>query len=1164
MVAVWSGDPQSALTALDAARRLYAQFGDYPLGEQHVLAQRASALSEMGLYDDAMAALDTALVLARLHGMGDQEAENHRLLGSIFADLGDHRRAFSTTKTPRTTARRWDWIQSWAISPDSPPSRIDPWAPLTVPSESGEAALAAHRASGEPIEELDDLLVIADVRQRMGHTEDQEAALRSARLISEQLGAGSARTTVALAEARHAEAAGAHRRVLAAAGRARDASLEADYRTRTEIHGLTARAYAGLGRLDSAAVEGLAAVRALDRVRNDLQSSALRGSLGSASAQLYGDVVLILLQDGRSEEAFAVADGARSRELLHRLSMFAAPPDEDPSFADPVVVSQDLAAAELLLRRIEALLAQLRDLESTPPEERGPGSAATSGEVLLRIQRLRDEYEALMIRTAGLRDRSVDLFGGRSADGARVRAALAPDEALLHYTVTRDQLILFVARRSAIATVSVPIAAGDLASRIRLVRALMGSREAMADLGLPAAKALHELLVGSAADTGLLEGADRLVIVPHGVIEQLPFALLHDPATGRFLIEDYVLSYVPSASAIPALRDERRTPRESLLVSGFAPFPDQLPGTEREAIVAQQAASEGRLYREHEATEAAVRRALAEGGVVHIASHGVLNARNPLFSRIELAPGSGTASDDDGRLEVHEVLAMDVRSPLVVLSGCETALAEDWSGNPLRPAGVATLSQAFLQAGAMNVLATLWRIDDVGSAELVRRLYDAEPSEDVAAALARAQRHMIGHARYGAPYYWAGYIVAASWDRDGVADTLIAVSSVTFVSENELVASIRIARETDIGLYDVAVTRKRKKGVGSEVRAVAPDVFEVIKAESLDAWGFDFASAFSVNDAGTIVGAAVSPHVAGLWSSGQSIVFGTRPSVALGINSDGYIVGGRGKPSNCSMYNDCTWTAYVYHPDTGLTDLQPFVAEGSTEAVAINDLGTVVGWGARQEGGDRRPVVWQRNGDGGYGAAVELPLPHENGFGSATAINERGDIIGTTNTYPERAILWTIRDDGSYENPVLLGGSYASRANGINADGWVVGATSSGGAALWLPSDYSTPIYLDEAGSGVAASEALAISDAGHIVGWREWDDQESYTGMCCEYWGQGALWRINESGVVIERYRLPATSGHDRSTARSVNRHGLMVGYSWVGGEGFSYREATLWRTNE
>jgi len=553
---------------------------------------------------------------------------------------------------------------------------------------------------------------------------------------------------------------GEPRQALLAAERAREVSLEADFRVRTEIHSLAARAHSALGDLDSAAVEVLAAVRALERVRQGIASEDLRTSLVASRSQVYGDAVLILLQLDREDEAFAVADAARSRELLHRLTGIGPAPGAGGTLQDPVVPAHDFGAPELLLRRIDALLSQLRILEDLSPEERGVGTEETSVEILSRVDRLRDEYESLTIRTASLDRRTAAMLGAVSADPARVQGAMAADEALLHYTLTRDRLVVFVARSDGFETIRIPVTPQDLTSRVRLLRELWSSPRPAAERGLPAAQGLHRLLVGPMVEAGLLEGVSRLVIVPHGVLEQLPFQALHDPATERFLVEDYVISYAPSASALSALRDpDPGLDGEIRKVDAFAPFPRNLPGTRAEAEAASDAGPDGRLFLDRRATEGAVRSSLAAPSVVHVASHGILNARNPMFSRIDLARGSHSGSSDDGRLEVHEVLRLRIESPLVVLSGCETAVAEEWSGDPLRPAGIATLSQAFLQAGARNVMATLWRIHDLGSAELVSRFYDEASGGDVALGLAQAQRAMIADAQYAAPYYWAGFVL---------------------------------------------------------------------------------------------------------------------------------------------------------------------------------------------------------------------------------------------------------------------------------------------------------------------------------------------------------------------------------------------------------------------
>jgi CHAT domain-containing protein len=541
--------------------------------------------------------------------------------------------------------------------------------------------------------------------------------------------------------------------------RAQAASLEADFHARSHAHALASRAYAGLGLADSAVIAGLAAVESLERVRTGLAAAELRTTYADASADVYGSVVLSLLGAGRTAEAFAVADGARSRELLQQLTTAR-------SRASTAADTADFGAAELLLRRIDALLSQLNMMESIPPGERASGTEDTTHEIVRRVTRLRDEYESLQLRMAGRDPRSAQLLGAVRADHAAVQAAIAADEAMLHFTLVSGRVVVFVARSDRFETLQLELDLEDLASRVRLLRDMWGSPGAALERGLPVARGLHRLLIAPIRDAGLLTGASRLVVVPHGILEQLPFATLHDEATGRFLVQDYVIAYAPSANAFAALRAPRQHQSAGARrVNAFAPLIAELPATRAEAVAANRAGSGGSPRLGRNATERAVRRALHQPAAVHIATHGVLNSRNPMFSRVDLARGGGGSSMDDGRLEVHEVLRMQVRSPLVVLSGCETAAGEDWSGDPLRGSGLATLAQAFLQAGARNVVATLWRIDDEGSAELVSRFYREGGMHDGAHALAAAQRALIREGTWAAPYYWAGYVLMG----DGLA-----------------------------------------------------------------------------------------------------------------------------------------------------------------------------------------------------------------------------------------------------------------------------------------------------------------------------------------------------------------------------------------------------------
>jgi CHAT domain-containing protein len=154
------------------------------------------------------------------------------------------------------------------------------------------------------------------------------------------------------------------------------------------------------------------------------------------------------------------------------------------------------------------------------------------------------------------------------------------------------------------------------------------------------------------------------------------------------------------------------------------------------------------------ATEAAFRREAPTRRVIHLATYGVLNKQNPLFSFVEFAPDAA----DDGRLEVHEVFGLDLAADLVVLSACQTGLGSGALGDV--PAGDdwIGLSRAFLSAGALRVMASLWPVQDQATATLMERFYQGYTvGSDPGRALAEAQRAMLAAPASANPYYWAGF-----------------------------------------------------------------------------------------------------------------------------------------------------------------------------------------------------------------------------------------------------------------------------------------------------------------------------------------------------------------------------------------------------------------------
>ena len=198
----------------------------------------------------------------------------------------------------------------------------------------------------------------------------------------------------------------------------------------------------------------------------------------------------------------------------------------------------------------------------------------------------------------------------------------------------------------------------------------------------------------------------------------------------------------------------------------MAPGSTSLPFAEEEVrTVGRLFPATGTIRTRQEASEEYCKQHCGDFDVLHFATHGQLNKRNPLFSYIKLAE----TRNEDGRLEVFEIMDMRLRANLVTLSACNTALGSGYFSE--LPAGddLVGLTRAFIYAGAPTVVASLWEVDDRSTTELMKSFYQYLPQKGKAGALAQAQRDFLKAgplspstpitSKYHQPYYWAGFII---------------------------------------------------------------------------------------------------------------------------------------------------------------------------------------------------------------------------------------------------------------------------------------------------------------------------------------------------------------------------------------------------------------------
>lgn len=333
-----------------------------------------------------------------------------------------------------------------------------------------------------------------------------------------------------------------------------------------------------------------------------------------------------------------------------------------------------------------------------------------------------------------------------------------------------------------------------------------------------AANALYNTVVGPAAS---VIGDKRMLVVADGALNYIPFEALVTAPGGAdysalpYLIKTNEIVYAPSASVVAIIRKSavKPTSKSILLVAdpvfnsndprakgatatgaggagdtrglGLSSALTDVAGTpgasntgapaqglmlarlngtraEAEGIATLTKANGGQaeMLFDLNANEAALQtRDLKNLRVLHIATHGLLNADRPQFSGVVLSLVGNKSGD--GFLRTDEIFNLKLGSPLVMLSACETGLGKEKRGE-----GVIGLTRAFMYAGAPTVGVSLWSVSDNSTALLMTDFYKrmlSGPGMPPAAAMRGAQQGMIAGKKYSAPFYWAPFVLVGEW-----------------------------------------------------------------------------------------------------------------------------------------------------------------------------------------------------------------------------------------------------------------------------------------------------------------------------------------------------------------------------------------------------------------
>ncbi len=344
--------------------------------------------------------------------------------------------------------------------------------------------------------------------------------------------------------------------------------------------------------------------------------------------------------------------------------------------------------------------------------------------------------------------------GQTASAAAFARLARSAGNVLLSYWLGPKRSFLWAVGPDGVSLFELP-SEKKIAPLIEAYRSFVEGLRDPLESEFPAGRQLSEILLGPVRDR-LGVGA-HILVIPDRALNSLNFETLPDlENASRYLIDRVTVSVAPSLSLVAsAAPPARRSAPAILLIGNPEPAVEEyprLPNAAREMALIQQtvAGSRNVVLEGARARPAAYRESSPSNFTwIHFAAHASANRESPLDSALILSrDGAGYT------LSAREVMNVPLNATLVTLSACRSAGAKTYSGE-----GLVGLSWAFLRAGAHSVVAGLWDVTDLSTANLMADFY-SELAKDVppADALRAAKLKLIrSNGAYRKPFYWGPF-----------------------------------------------------------------------------------------------------------------------------------------------------------------------------------------------------------------------------------------------------------------------------------------------------------------------------------------------------------------------------------------------------------------------
>ena len=777
-----TGRTEEAIEPFKQSAALAAEAGEKRL-QATALNSAATMLQQSGDYGEALHFYNQSLALSREQKDLAGEAALLRNVGGLYLETHDYSKAYDALQSSLELSRR-------VKAPRLEYTALTKLGKLEIERGNFESALQYAEQTFKLESQITELTLKFESREVAARAYFNLGNLEKAAEATAQMLEIGRMQKVPLAEGRAlANLAGLQLKLgkptnsLASASEAFSLLRRSGVNPALEAAVLYTHAQAQrvLGKTDDALSDLRQAIILLEGARlTFLPTEAARAEFVAGNSDVFMGAIDLLLSVGKADEALAVSESYHARAFLDLLV-------ESRADLRSVLPKELLDKEDSILRRISSTQRELWQEGISKERDQELRKELAAGEDAL-------EQFQLEVRHSNPKYASLKHLQPLSAQRIQ-RELLDSDTALIEYVVGEEKSFAWLVSKDKVSYAVLP-SQKELNRLVADYRKAIAEKQSIASLNTQS-RQLYQILIQPFASH--LSSLRKLIIVPDNALAYLPFETLvaarsttgKSTSDTRSLLERFAISYAPSASALAAIRARDR-PAAS---KGFMAFGDpvysdtsdaterssvrdselarrsyyaergydlrRLPYTRREvmSIGALFPASQRDVFLGAAANEQALKSVpLDQYRYLHLAAHGVADEENPARSGIILSLDG--SQNEDGMLQVTEIMRLKLNADMVTLSACRTGLGKVVSGE-----GVLGLTRAFLYAGTRSVTVSLWNVNDTATADLMKAFYrNLKRGLAKDEALRQAKLELLHGAQltWHHPYYWASFVLVGA------------------------------------------------------------------------------------------------------------------------------------------------------------------------------------------------------------------------------------------------------------------------------------------------------------------------------------------------------------------------------------------------------------------